>query len=137
MVGAGQHFQQEADTPLRLFEDNPKQRVDYPISAWPGVLVAPTAGSVSGLHPAGDAKLRGCSVRAALESPSSRRTWIGGDTAEAAEIMRAQIRVSPLPAAGKRGHWGQLEGSRMKGEESKAFGNTIPADPVDDSSRQS
>lgn len=88
----GQHFEQETDTSLRLFEDKPKQRVDYPISAWPGVLVPPTAGSVSGLHPGGDPGLDGCRVGAGLECPSSQRTRIGGDMTEAAEIMRAQIR---------------------------------------------
>lgn len=67
VVDDGQHFEQETDTSLRLFEYKPKQRVDYPISTWPGVLMPPAAGSVSGLHPGGDTRLDGCRVGAGLE----------------------------------------------------------------------
>lgn len=47
------------DTSLRVFKDNPKQRADYPISAWPRVLVPPAEGSVAGLHPGEDTGLDG------------------------------------------------------------------------------
>jgi len=52
-------FNRRFDTLLRVFKDNPKEKADYPISAWPGVLVPPTGGSVAGLHPGEDRRLDG------------------------------------------------------------------------------
>lgn len=54
---------------------------------------------------------------------------------EAAEITRAQIRrmwlVTSSGSTEKKGHLGELKGSRMKGEKSKPFRNTIHSAPVE------
>lgn len=53
-------FNRRSDTSPGVFKDSPKQRADYPISAWPGVLVPPAeGGSVTGLHPGEDTRLDG------------------------------------------------------------------------------
>lgn len=106
----------------RVFKYIPKRRADYPISAWPRVLVPPAEGSVAGLHPREDTTLDGLRAWASLAAPvftemNRRRHDRGSRDNESRDQTKNEERgQSPLLAVQKRGIQESWKAAGWKGK---------------------
>lgn len=116
-------FNRRFNTLPWVFKNIPNQRADYPISAWPRVLMPPAEGSVAGLNPWEDTKLDSLRAWASLAAPvfteemNRRRHDRGSRDNESTDQTKNEERgQSPLLAVQKRGIQESWKAAGWKGK---------------------